>query len=98
MVCSLPVAVAGAVDWFADQHGGFTQFIFKWIKSDGYDVTACDQFCVITFGLDEQPWVSMTVVPTYDEPDPVEIMSVNFMSDAEKADLGLEFDDHGRGL
>ena len=61
-------------------------------------MTACDQFCIITFGFDERPWVSMTVVPTHDEPDPVEIMSVNFLSDAEKADLGLEFDDPIRVL
>ena len=98
VVCSLPVRSAEAVEWFVDQHGGFTQFIFKWIKSDGYDVTACDQFCVITFGMEKQPWVSMTVVPTHDDPDPVEIMSVSFLSDAEKAELGLEFDDHGRVL
>ncbi len=98
VICTLPVAASGAVDWFGNQHGGFTQFIFKWIKSDGYDVTACDQFCVITFGMDQQAWVSMTVVPTHDEPDPVEIMSVNFLSDAEKIELGLEFDDHGRVL
>jgi len=98
VICSLPVRSAGAVEWFGDQYGGFTQFIFKWIKSDGYDVTACDQFCIITFGLEQQPWVSMTVVPTHDDPDPVEIMSVNFLSDAEKRELGLEFDDHGRVL
>ncbi|WP_319521628.1 FHA domain-containing protein [uncultured Desulfosarcina sp.] len=98
VVCTLPVSASDAVEWFGSEHGGFTQFIFKWIKSDGYDVTACDQFCVITFGMEEQPWVSMTVVPTHDEPDPVEIMSVDFLSDAEKAQLGLEFDDHGRVL
>ncbi|MBC2710075.1 MAG: hypothetical protein HGJ94_03425 [Desulfosarcina sp.] len=34
---------------------------------------------VITFGMDQSPWVSMTVMPTHDEPDPVEIMSVNFL-------------------
>ncbi len=98
VVCSLPVTAGDAADWFGAQHGGFTQFIFKWIKSDGYDVTACDQFCVITFGMAPQSWVSMTVVPTHDDPDPVEIMSVNFLSDAEKTDLGLEFDAHGRVL
>ena len=98
VICTLPVTASEAVDWFGDQYGGFTQFIFKWIKSDGYDVTACDQFCVITFGMDKQPWVSMTVVPTHDDPDPVEIMSVNFLSDEEKLELGLEFDDHGRVL
>ncbi len=96
VICTLPVAASEVADWFGSHHGGFTQFISKWIKSDGYDVTACDQFCVVTFGVDQQPWVSMTVVPTHDDPDPVEIMSVNFLSDAEKKDLGLEFDDHGR--
>lgn len=40
----------------------------------------------------------MTVVPMHDDPDPVEIMSGNFLSDAEKADLGLEYDSHGRVL
>ena len=98
VICSLPVSSGEAVAWFGDQFGGFTQFIFTWIKSDGYDVTACDQFCVITFGMEKQPWVSMTVVPTHDDPDPVEIMSVNFLSETEKTELGLEFDDHGRVL
>lgn len=98
VVCTLPVSASDAVEWFGSEYGGFTRFISKWIKSDGYDVTACDQFCVITFGMEGRPWVSMTVVPTHDDPDPVEIMSVNFLSDAEKAELGLEFDDHGRVL
>lgn len=98
VVCTLPVSASDAVEWFGSEYGGFTRFISKWIKSDGYDVTACDQFCVITFGMEGTPWVSMTVVPTHDDPDPVEIMSVNFLSDAEKADLGLEFDEHGRVL
>ena len=96
VICTLPATVTDAAAWFAEHYGGFTQFIFKWIKSDGYDVTDCDQFCVITFGITPEPWVSITVVPTHDEPDPVEIMSVNFLSDEEKTDLGLSFDDHGR--
>ena len=98
VICTLPVAASAAVGWFGEHHGGFSRFILSWIRSDGYDVTACDQFCVITFGTDIQPWVSMTVVPTHEDPDPVEIMSVNFLTDEEKADLGLAFDDHGRVL
>jgi hypothetical protein len=98
VICTLPLTVNDAADWFIEHHGGFSQFIFKWIKSDGYDVTDCDQFCVITFGIAPKPWVSITVVPTHEEPDPVEIMSVNFLTDDEKAQLGLTFDDHGRVL
>lgn len=29
VICSLPVDVSEAAEWFAEQHGGFTQFIFK---------------------------------------------------------------------
>ena len=98
VICSLPVDADRAAAWFGAHHGGFTRFISQWIQSDGYDVTACDLFCVVTFGVGATPWVSMTVVPTHDDPDAVEIMSVNFLSDAEKAELGLVFDDQGRVL
>ncbi|GAB6906891.1 hypothetical protein DESC_940101 [Desulfosarcina cetonica] len=99
VICALPVPAAEAAGWFGKRYGGFTRFISRWIKSDGYDVTACDLFCMITSGMrQDQPWVSLTVVPTHDEPDPVEIMSVKFLSDDEKKDLGLEFDNHGRVL
>jgi hypothetical protein len=96
VICTLPVSASAAVDWFGEHHGGFTAFISKWIHSEAYDVTACDQFCIITFGMGKQPWVSLTVVPTHDDPDPVEIMSVNFLSEEEKNTLGLDFDIHGR--
>jgi hypothetical protein len=46
--------------------------------------------------MDRQPWVSMTVVPTHDDPDPVEIMSVKIFPDDEKAEREPTVDDHGR--
>jgi hypothetical protein len=98
VICTVPVTASAAVDWFSEHHGGFTAFISKWIRSEAYDVTTCDLFCIITFGMDRKPWVSLTVVPTHDQADPVEIMSVSFLSDAEKHDLGLDFDAHGRVL
>ncbi len=96
VICTLPVDISAAVDWFGEHHGGYTKFISKWIHSEAYDVIACDQFCIITFGMGKRPWISLTVVPTHDDPDPVEIMSVNFLSEAEKNMLGLDFDIHGR--
>ena len=98
IVCTLPVSIAETPDWFGHGYGGFTQFITDWIKSEAYDVTSCDLFCVVTFGQGAGPWVSMTLVPTHENPDPVEIMSVDFLSESEKAALALDFDDHGRVL
>ncbi|MEJ2039267.1 MAG: FHA domain-containing protein [Desulfosarcinaceae bacterium] len=96
VICTLPVPISRTAQWFSERYGGFTQFVFKWIRSDAYDVTACDVFCIVTFGLDQGHWVSMTIVPTHEEENPVEIMSVDFLTDAEKTSLALDFDDHGR--
>jgi pSer/pThr/pTyr-binding forkhead associated (FHA) protein/Mg-chelatase subunit ChlD len=98
VVCTLPVPIARTAEWFTERYGGFTQFVFKWIRSDAYDVTACDVFCIVTFGLDQGHWVSITIVPTYEGDDTVEIMSVDFLTEAEKVSLALDFDDHGRVL
>jgi pSer/pThr/pTyr-binding forkhead associated (FHA) protein/Mg-chelatase subunit ChlD len=96
LVCSLPVTISGAADWYGMRYGGFTQFIMKWIKSPAYQAAQCDRLCVVTFGQDPATWVSLTIVPTLQETDPVEIMSVDFLNEAEKAMLALDFDRHGR--
>jgi hypothetical protein len=96
VACSLPVAVDTAAEWYGSQFGGFTQFLFKWIKSDEYKAAKCKQLCIVTFGQNPATWVSITIVPTQSGPDPVEIMSVDFLNDEEKASLGLDFDNHGR--
>lgn len=95
-ICSLPGSIDSAAQWFGARYNGFTQFIFKWIRSDQYISADCDQLCIVTFGQDPATWVSISIVPTHSEPDPVEIMSVDFLNDEEKASLALDFDHHGR--
>jgi pSer/pThr/pTyr-binding forkhead associated (FHA) protein len=96
LVCSLPVAIGAAADWYGLRYGGFTRFIMQWIKSPAYQAAQCDRLCVVTFGQDPATWVSLTIVPTLQETEPVEIMSVDFLNEAEKAMLALDFDRHGR--
>lgn len=96
LVCSLPVPIEAAADWFSSKCNGFTQFIFKWVQSEAFQSAECDVVCIITLGQDPATWVSMTIVPTHEEPDPVEIMSQDFLNADEKAALALDFDNHGR--
>jgi pSer/pThr/pTyr-binding forkhead associated (FHA) protein/Mg-chelatase subunit ChlD len=98
VVCSLPAAIDKAADWYGAHHKGFTQFIFKWIRSERYRAEQCEMLCIVTFGQDPATWVSITIVPTHSEADPVEIMSVDFLNDEEKKSLALDFDNHGRVL
>jgi pSer/pThr/pTyr-binding forkhead associated (FHA) protein/Mg-chelatase subunit ChlD len=96
VVCSLPGAIDMAAKWYGMKNNGFTQFLFKWVRSEAYTSAKCDQLCMVTFGQDPATWVSITVVPTHSRPDPIEIMSVDFLNDEEKASLALDFDHHGR--
>jgi hypothetical protein len=54
--------------------------------------------CIATFGKIPTHWVSLTIIPTHNEPDPVEIISVDFLNPEEKSALSLEIDPDGRVL
>lgn len=96
IICTLPAAIDSAAQWYGEKHKGFTQFIFKWIRSEQYKTAQCEQLCIVTFGQDPATWVSITIVPTHSKPDPIEIMSVDFLNEEEKSSLALDFDNHGR--
>ncbi len=96
IICSLPASIDSAAQWYGKRHNGFTQFIFKWIRSKHYESSQCEQLCIVTFGQDPATWVSITIVPTHSRPNPIEIMSVDFLNDEEKSSLALDFDNHGR--
>jgi pSer/pThr/pTyr-binding forkhead associated (FHA) protein len=96
LVCTLPVPIAKASVWFAEHYGGFTNFVLKWIKSDAYQVTDSNVLCVLTIGQGATHWVTIAIVPTKDSEELVEIMSVDLLTEAEKASLDIEFDDQGR--
>jgi pSer/pThr/pTyr-binding forkhead associated (FHA) protein/Mg-chelatase subunit ChlD len=98
VVCSLPASIDKAADWFGTHHHGFTQFIYRWIRSERYRSAQCELLCIVTFGQDPATWVSITIVPTHSEADPVEIMSVDFLNEEEKTSLALDYDNHGRVL
>jgi pSer/pThr/pTyr-binding forkhead associated (FHA) protein/Mg-chelatase subunit ChlD len=98
VVCSLPAAIDKAAEWYGAHHNGFTQFIYRWIRSERYRSAQCELLCIVTFGQDPATWVSITIVPTHTESNPVEIMSVDFLNDEEKSSLALDYDNHGRVL
>lgn len=93
LVCSLPVETHHAANWYGSAHGGFTQFVLQWVKSDAYLSAQCEAMCIVTFGQIPTHWVSLTIVPTHGEPDPVEIISVDFLGPEERSALSLETDD-----
>jgi Mg-chelatase subunit ChlD len=97
-LCQLPVSPQNAATWFEEAHGGFLSFLEEILDKEVQRQPGCDTLCLITYGWKETPWVSISIVPAGEGDHPVEIMSVEFLTQREIDVLGLEFDENGRIL
>jgi pSer/pThr/pTyr-binding forkhead associated (FHA) protein/Mg-chelatase subunit ChlD len=95
-LCTLPVEIEHARTWFSQKHGGYVKFINNSFSSKHFTTPGCTVLCLITYGRTTDAWISITIVPAVDDPDPVEIMSVEFLSEEEKRTLSLDFGELGR--
>lgn len=95
-ICTLPVEIEHARAWFSQKHGGYVKFINNSFSSEHFAAPGCAVLCLITYGRTTDAWISITIVPAVDDPDPVEIMSVEFLSEEEKRTLSLDFGELGR--
>lgn len=92
----LPVPPKQAAVWFEEAHGGFLSFMETVLDKEVQQQPGCDTLCMISYGWKETPWVSISIVPAGDGDHPVEIMSVEFLTQREIDMLGLTFDEQGR--
>lgn len=92
----LPVPPKHAAAWFEEAHGGFLGFMETVLDKEVQQQPGCDTLCMISYGWKETPWVSLSIVPAGDGDHPVEIMSVEFLTQREIDMLGLIFDEQGR--
>ena len=97
-LCQLPVPPESAAAWFGEAHGGFLGFIEEILDNEVQQQPGCDTLCLISYGWRATPWVSLSIIPVFDSEDPVEIISVEFLTQKELDMLGLEFDENGRIL
>jgi pSer/pThr/pTyr-binding forkhead associated (FHA) protein len=97
-LCQLPVPPRAAAAWFEESHGGFLSFLEEILDTEVKQRPGCDTLCLISYGWKETPWVSLSIIPAGEGDHPVEIMSVEFLTQKEIDMLGLEFDENGRIL
>jgi hypothetical protein len=70
-VCTLPVEVDQAKNWFARLYGNYTTLVMRSIKSEAFAASGCTVFCHIVFGMGKKGgWVHMSITPVR-EPYPV---------------------------
>jgi hypothetical protein len=94
----LPMEIQAASSWFVSHHGGFSNFLAKLLDDWSARERHCTAICVLTFGMAEEPWISLTVLPATSSDDAVEIMSFEFLTPEERRRaLSYDIVDLGRG-
>lgn len=84
VICALPSPLDRARDWYVERHGGFAKFLVGLLDARTGSPRACDAICVITFGMQSESWLSITIVPARSDGDAVEVMSLEFLTEDER--------------
>jgi Mg-chelatase subunit ChlD len=98
VVCAIPHRMEDAAAWFGDHFGGFRSLLEQFLDSHHFIDGGCDVLCVVTYGRDGDGdvWVSVTIAPGNDSAEPIDIMSVEFLSEEERKVLALNFGEIGQ--
>ena len=96
VLCVIPETMERASAWFGEHFGGYTQLLSHFLDSKHFADHGCKVLCVITYGRSRDAWVSVTIAPGDDAPGPIDIMSVELLSEDERRALALHFDEIGQ--
>jgi Mg-chelatase subunit ChlD len=96
-ICVLPHEMKDAAGWFTTQYGGYARLLTSLLETWTSPERRCHAICVITFGMVEDAWISVTIVPAKDSGDVAEVMSFEFLSEDERRRaLSLDITEVGR--
>jgi hypothetical protein len=98
VVCAIPHRMEDAAAWFGRHFDGFNKLLERFLDSRYFTEEGCNVLCVATCGRDDDGdvWVSVTIAPGNEHPEPIDIMSVEFLSEEERKVLALNFGDIGQ--
>lgn len=96
VLCVIPDEMERAAAWFGENFGGFTELLGHFLESHNFTDHGCKVLCVVTYGRDRNAWVSVTIAPAAENPEPIDVMSVELLSEDERRALALEFSDDGQ--
>jgi len=98
VLCVVPFGTERATAWFGEQFGGFLELLSHFLASDSFARDECSALCVITYGRDANAWTSITIAPGDHYSDPVDLMSVELLTNEERRVLDLRFSELGQVL
>ncbi len=87
LILGLPSAMDDASAYFVESHGGFTRLLSEQLQSDSFSQDGCEILAVLTFGMGEEPWVSLTIVPEAGRAPRLDLLSYEFLTPEERREI-----------
>ena len=92
VVCGVAGAMEGAREHFVEGFGGFTRVLAEQLQDESFTRDRCETLALLTFGFDEQPWVSLSIVPDDGQDPRIDLISYEFLTDPERQELEPNID------
>jgi len=91
-VCGIAGAIDGAREHFVEGFGGFTRVLTEQLQDESFTHDRCEILAFLTFGFDEQPWVSLSIVPDDGQDSRIDLISYEFLTDPERREIEAKID------
>ena len=92
VVCGVPGAMTDARDRFVSDFGGFTRVLTEHLQDPSFSRDRCQTLALLTCGFDEQPWVSLSIVPDEGQDRRIDLLSYEFLTDEERREIEPQID------
>jgi len=94
VLCAVPGSMDAARDLFAQGHGGFTRVLAEHLDAESFRAERCEILSLLSFGFSPQegPWVSLSVVPEKGREPHLDLLSYEFLTDAERREIDPSLD------
>ena len=87
VICGVPNGMEEARQAFVTTFGGFTRMLAEELQADSFRRDRCEILAVLTFGLSESPWVSLSIVPDEGQDPRIDLLSYEFLTDRERREI-----------
>jgi len=86
-ICAVATPMDAARQAYVDAFGGFTRMLTDELQDERFRDDGCEILAVLSFGLDEEPWVSLSIVPDEGQDPNIDLLSYELLTDDERREI-----------
>jgi hypothetical protein len=92
VICGVPAPMESAQKFFVDSFGGFTRVLTEQLQAESFRTDHCEILALLSFGCEDAPWVSLTIVPDEGQDPRIDLLSYEFLTDVERQEIEPRID------